>query len=368
MGQLVLPKTNVFRRHPIFWGLVLTPATLWCRWTYSLDHHLLFILSLLSIFPLAALVSYATEHLAEAIGDGLGGLLNATLGNMTELMIGLAALHAGLYELVKASIAGAVITNSLLTLGLSFLVGGIGHHVQQLNLDYVHMQSGLLLLGTIALLVPSTLQLYHSPGVLRAIQPISLSLSVILILTYFLGVLFSLKTHREMIEVQPSPILLGQKTLSVRHSLIILALATCAIGVISNIFVDTLPEATKEWGLSQAFIGYVLVSLLGGAAEVYSALHAAAANRVDLSVAIALGSSTQMSLFVAPSLVFLSYAMAPQPMNLQFPATAILMVLLSALSVTTILSSRRTTWYTGVLLLAIYAVFALTLFLMPTLT
>lgn len=351
------------RHHPLFIGLAFTPLTLAIHETSPQSHSALFFLSLLSIIPLAALLSHATEHIAERLGNALGGLLSATMGNMTELIIGLTALHAGLFDLVKSALAGAVITNGMFTLGISFLVGGARHHIQKLNLDYVHMQAGLLLLATIALLVPSVLQTLPNPDAVKALQPISLSLSVVLIGVYLLGLLFTLVTHPEIFnrrKKMPPRKFNGLPFLFYVAAMII---ATLLIGLVSDIFVNTLETTAQQLYLSQAFIGFVLVALAGGAAEMYSAIHAAGVNRPELSVAIALGSSTQISLFVAPVLVVLSYFVAPTPMNLQFSAAAVLMVLLSTLSILTIMSSRYTTWYTGILLLSIYTVFALTLYL-----
>lgn len=358
-----LKRHHPLRHHPLLLGLLCVPLTLWMQHAHPDQSRTLFFLSLLAILPLAALLSLATEHLAERTGNMTGGLLNATLGNTTELVIGLTALHAGLFDLVKASLAGAVIANALFTLGFAFLWGGLRHHVQALNLEYVHMQSGLLLLATIALLVPSALGMTGSPVMQEALQPLSVGLSVVLIAVYLLGLLFAMGTHRELIEHQPRPTLRGQAGWPVGVSVTLLVLATAGVALVSQVFVNTVETVAVSLGLSQAFIGFILVALVGGAAEMYSALHAAAVNRNDLSVAIAMGSSTQLSLFVAPLLVLSSYWLAPQPMNLQFPAVAVVMVLLSTMSITTILSSRRTTWYSGVLLLSVYGIFALTLFL-----
>lgn len=361
------PRTRLpfrtLRQHPLLWALLFAPVTLWFHARHPEAERTVFVLSLLAIIPLAALLSLATEHLAERMGNTSGGLLNATLGNLTELIIAFAALQAGLFDLVKASLAGAVITNGLFILGISFLWGGLRHHVQLINLEYVHMQSGLLLIATIALLIPSALGLLNQPGVQAAMQPISLALSLVLIAVYLLGLLFSIRTHHELVEHQPRPTLRGHSGWPVWLSLLLLALATTGVAFISEIFVDSIQRAADELQISQAFVGFILVAFVGAAAEMYSALHAASVNRIDLSVAIAMGSSTQISLFVAPLLVLLSYVVAPQPMHLQFSATAILMVMLSTLSITTILSSKRTTWYTGVLLLSVYLVFALTLYL-----
>ncbi|HET8707936.1 MAG TPA: hypothetical protein VFM46_16655, partial [Pseudomonadales bacterium] len=188
--------------HPLFWGLILTPATLFVHTFFPTSQILSFVLSLFAIIPLAALLSHSTEQIAERLGNAPGGLLSATMGNITELIIGLTALHAGLFDLVKAALAGAVITNGLCTLGISFLAGGFKHHIQKLNLDYVHLHAGSLLLAAIALLVPSVLQELPNPNVLPAVQPISLALSIVLIVVYLLGLLFTLVTHNEIFNRQ----------------------------------------------------------------------------------------------------------------------------------------------------------------------
>jgi Ca2+:H+ antiporter len=326
---------------------------------------LLFGVSLLAIIPLAAVMSHATEKVAERMGNAAGGLLSATMGNMTELIIGLTALSAGMFDLVKAAIAGAVISNGLFTMGLAFLVGGVNQHRQPLNLEFVHVEAALLLLATIALLVPSALYNFQGVDIQRALHPISLALSIILIFAYFLGLLFTLVTHPEIFESRRNPPPRLYNSWSLPVALLVLLSSVIAIAWVSEIFVESLTLAAESLQLSPAFIGFVLVALAGGAAEMYSAIHAAVANRPELTVSIALGSSTQISLFVAPVLVLLSYWISPVPMDLHFSAPAVSMILLSTFGINTILSSKHTTWYTGVLLLSIYIIFAITLYLVP---
>ena len=354
---------DFFRHHPLFAGVLLTPVVLWVRWQYADAKVLLFVLSLLAIVPLAAIISHATEQVAGRIGNAAGGLLTATMGNMTELIIGLAALRAGMFDLVKSALAGSVITNGLFALGLSFLVGGMRHHLQRPNLEFVHVEGAMLLLATIALLIPSVLYILPNADIDHTLQPISLALSLVLLTVYFLGLVFTLLTHPEVFEQREEMPRRKFNGWSLPVSLLALALAILAIVLVSDIFVDAVTYGAEELHLSQAFVGFILVALAGGAAEMYSAVHAASANRPELSVSIALGSSTQISLFVAPVLVLLSYLISPQPMSLNFSPAAVLMVLLSTFGITTIMSSRHTTWYTGVLLLAVYVIFAVTLYL-----
>lgn len=360
-----MPIHKRLGQHPLYFGLILSPLCLCISNWMPGANTFLFFLSLCAIVPLAALLSHATEKIAERLGNAAGGLLNATMGNMAELIICLTALHAGLFDLVKAAIAGAVIANAMFTLGISFLVGGFHHHMLKLNMDYVHMQAGLLLLATIALLVPSVLHALPGPQTAFSMQTLSLALSVVLVLVYLLSLIFTLFTHPEIFNrhERASP----RKTdgWPLYGHVILMVVATLLIAWVSHIFVDTLSTTARDFPFSQVFIGFILVALAGGAAEMYSAAHAARQNRPELSVAIALGSSTQISLFVAPILVMLSYFIAPAPMSLNFSPGAVLMVLLSTFGIATIVSGRHATWYTGVLLLSIYAVFAVTLLLVP---
>ena len=233
-------------------------------------------------------MSHATESVAAKTGDAAGGLLNATLGNLTELVIALAALRAGQYMLVKASIAGAIVSNTLFMLGASFLLGGLKHHMQEFNKAGARLQAGLLFLATVALLVPSAIAGADSPDVAAIAQPLSVGLSVLLIAAYGLGLLFSLKTHREIFasaahddaEGAPWPLGLALGTL---------AGVTVLVALVSEIFVESVQGAALEMGMTPAFVGFVVVALVGGAAEMASAFSGARKNRLDLSVGIALG-------------------------------------------------------------------------------
>jgi Ca2+:H+ antiporter len=354
---------NEVRHNPLLWLLAFVP-TVFVSQTLTPDAHtLLFVLSVLSIVPLAALLSHATESVAARTGDTVGGLLNATLGNLTELVIALAALSAGQYVLVKASIAGAIVTNSLFMLGASFLLGGLKHHVQEFNRTSARLQASLLFLATIALLVPSTAA---DAGTTSAefTQPLSVGLSVLLIIAYGLGLLFSLKTHREFFassehaadEAPLWPIQLAVATL---------AGVTVLVALVSEVFVDSVQEAAAAFGMSPAFVGFVVVALVGGAAEMVAAFSGAARNRLDLSVGIALGSASQIALFVAPVLVLISYVIGPTPMDLRFWVGAVVMMLIATLTATLVTNGGRSTWFVGALVLMVYLIFAMTLYLLP---
>src|SRR5574341_2154520 len=351
------------RHNPLLWLLVFVPAVFAGEALASDAHTLLFVLSVLAIVPLAALLSHATESVAAKTGDAVGGLLNATLGNLTELVIALTALRAGQYMLVKASIAGAIVTNTLFMLGASFLLGGLKHYVQEYNRASARIQAALLFLATIALLVPSSIaEADRTPGAVT--QALSLGLAVLLIVAYALGMLFSLKTHREFFasaehgEEGEAPWPLGV-------ALVTLAGVTVLVALVSEVFVESVQKAAEAFGMTPAFVGFIVVALVGGAAEMASAFSGARKNRLDLSVGIALGSASQIALFVAPVLVLVSYVVGPAPMDLQFWPGAVVMMLIATITASLVTNSGRSAWFVGVLVLMVYLVFAMTLYLLP---
>jgi Ca2+:H+ antiporter len=314
--------------------------------------------------PLAALLSHATESVAERTGDAAGGLLNATLGNLTELVISIAALGAGEYTLVKSSIAGAIVTNTLFMLGASFLLGGLRYHVQEYNRANARLPAAFLLLATIALLSPSSIDKAEVATGAAVTQTLSVALAVLLIIGYGLGLLFSLKTHREIFaSVEHADA--GEPPWPLKLALVTLGVVTVLVALVSEIFVESVQEAADKFGMSQAFVGFIVVALVGGAAEMSVAFSAARKNRLDLSVGIALGSASQIALFVAPVLVLLSYVIGPMPMDLQFWPGSVVMVFVATLVAAFITNSGRSAWFVGALLLLVYGVFAITLYLLP---
>ena len=352
------------RANPLNWLLVFVPGIFIAEHLRPESHTALFLLSVLAIIPLAALLSHATESVAAKTGDAIGGLLNATLGNLTELVIAITALRAGMLDLVKASVIGAVVTNSLFMLGGAFLLGGLKHHKQEFNPANARTQAGMLLLATIALVIPSAVARVDQLNVASFMLPLSLGLSCILLATYALSLLFSLKTHRDVFAsvggdeheeaAWPLPVALGA-----------LAIATVFIALVSEIFVGSVQQAAVTLGMSKAFVGFIVVSLVGAAAEMTTAFSAARKNRLDMAVGIAMGSSAQIALFVAPVLLILSYFVAPAPMDLNFGGGQVLIVLLTTLTVSFVVSGGRSAWYSGIQLLAVYAIFAVTAYLLP---
>ena len=352
------------RHNPLLWLLAFVPVVFASQKFKPEAHTLLFVLSVLAIVPLAALLSHATESVAAKTGDTVGGLLNATLGNLTELVIAVAALRAGQYMLVKASIAGAIVTNTLFVLGASFLLGGLKHHVQEYNRVSARLQAGLLFLATVALLVPSMVGEADSAAGAAFAQKLSLGLAVLLIVAYGLGMLFSLKTHRELFASAESGEA-GKAPWPLGLALATLAGVTVLVALVSEVFVESVQQAAVAFGMTPAFVGFIVVALVGGAAEMGSAFSGARKNRLDLSVGIALGSAAQIALFVAPVLVLLSYVMGPTPMNLQFWPGAVVMVLIATMTASLLTNSGRSAWFVGTLMLMVYAIFAMTLYLLP---
>jgi Ca2+:H+ antiporter len=351
----------LIRQTPLLWILILVPLPLLGEVIVPEKHTLLFLLSVIAIVPLAALLSLATESVASKTGDSVGGLLNATLGNMTELIISLAALRVGEYVLVKASLAGAIVANTLFMMGACFLLGGLKHSIQEYNISNARMMIGMLFLGAFALLVPSAVATADSQAIT---QTLSLCIAVILIAAYGLGLFFTLGTHREYFAGADHDVH-SDEILPIGLALATLAGTTILVALVSEVFVESIQGAATSLGLSPAFVGFVIVALVGGAAEMVSAFAAARKNRLDLSVGIAFGSATQIVLFVTPLLVILSYFIGPMPMNLQFWPGAVVMILVAAMVASLVTSGGKSAWFIGVLMLTVYLIFAITLYVLP---
>jgi Ca2+:H+ antiporter len=332
----------------------------------------IFFASALGVIPTAALMGRATEELAVRSGPGIGGLLNVTFGNAPELIIALFALGAGLHEVVKASIIGSIMGNTLLVLGASMFVGGWGRDRQRFDRTAASAQSSMLLLAAAALVMPAVYELVDGrglplPGAERVhydttVQSLSAAVAVVLILSYAAGLWFSLKTHRDLF----NPVHDGDdehgEPWSVRKAVIALAIAGVAVGVMSEILVDSISDAAETLGLSEFFIGVIIVAIVGNAAEHWLAVLVARKDKMDLAVNIAIGSSAQIALFVAPVLVLTSFVVGPHPMALVFNGFELAGILLAILIANNVTNEGESTWYEGLQLLAIYAVLGLTFY------
>ncbi len=329
---------------------------------------IIFFSSALGVIPTAALMGRATEELAARSGPGIGGLLNVTFGNAPELIIALFALNAGLHEVVKASLIGSVIGNVLLVMGASMFFGGLGRERQYFNRVSAVAQSSMLLLAVAAMAMPAIFELVEGkglpmPGAERVsygstVEHLSLAVAIVLILSYGAGLIFSLRTHRDLFN-PPSDEAEHGEPWSVRRSVSMLALAGVAVGVMSEILVGSISEAASSIGLTEFFVGAIVVAIVGNAAEHWVAVLVARKDKMDLAVNISIGSSAQIALFVAPVLVVCSFFLGPGPMPLVFNGFELGGIFLAVLIATHVTDEGESTWFEGVQLLAVYAVLAL---------
>ncbi len=326
-----------------------------------------FATSALGIIPTAALMGRATEELAARSGPGIGGLLNVTFGNAPELIIALFALGQGLQEVVKASIVGSIIGNILLVLGAAMLAGGIGRDKQTFSRTGASIQTSMLLLAAAALVMPAIFELVEGQGLPApgseathyggTVEHLSLAVAIVLIATYVIGLFFSLKTHRDIFN--PDYEDEDSWGWSTRTSIIALAIAGVLVGIMSEVLVGSITEASHSIGLSEFFIGVIVVAIVGNAAEHWVAVLVAMKNKMDLAVNIAIGSSAQVALFVAPVLVLCSFFIGPYPLALVFNGFELGAILLAILIANYVTQDGESTWFEGVQLLAVYLVFGL---------
>jgi Ca2+:H+ antiporter len=326
-----------------------------------------FATSALGIIPTAALMGRATEELAARSGPGIGGLLNVTFGNAPELIIALFALGQGLQEVVKASIVGSIIGNMLLVLGAAMLAGGVGHQKQHFSRTSASIQTTMLMLAGGALLMPAIFELVEGKGLPQpgseaihyggTVEHLSLAVAVVLLVTYVIGLFFSLKTHRDLFNPEYEDE--DSWGWSTRTSVIALAIAGVLVGIMSEVLVGSITEASESIGLSQFFIGVIVVAIVGNAAEHWVAVLVAMKDKMDLAVNIAVGSSAQVALFVAPILVLASYLIGPYPLALVFNGFELGAILLAILVGNHVTADGESTWFEGVQLLAVYFVFGL---------
>jgi Ca2+:H+ antiporter len=352
---------ETLRHNRILWLLLAVPLPLVAEAASPGSHTLVFLLSIIAIVPLAALLSLATEQVAARTGDTIGGLLNATLGNLTELLIALAALQAGEYLLVKATIAGAIVTNTLFMTGMCFLLGGLRHHVQDFNSASTRLQVALLFLAAFGLIVPSTLADMDQQTVPSSL---SLAISLILLAAYGFSLVFTLGTHRKFFSAAAHETEAGEAW-PLALAIAVLLGTTVVVALVSEVFVASLTGASASLGLSPAFVGFVVVAIVGAAAEMTAAFSAARKNRLDLSLGISFGSANQIALFVAPVLVLLSYAIGPSPMSLQFWPGAVAMIFVATLTSALTTATGHSAWFIGLLMVMVYTIFGVTLFILP---
>jgi Ca2+:H+ antiporter len=345
---------------PVAVGLELAHATA----------ELIFFAAAAGVVPTAALMGRATEELSARSGPGIGGFLNVTFGNAPELIIAFFALREGLQEVVKASLIGSILGNILLVMGVAMIVGGWKRERQTFNQTAATAQSAMLLLGAIALVMPAIFQLVHGDGLPRIgaervdfggdVESLSVAVAIILLISYAGGLVFSLRTHRDLFN--PDHGEQHGEGWSVRTAVLALAGAGVAVGVMSEILVGSISEASKGIGLSEFFVGLIVVAIVGNAAEHWVAVLVAAKDKMDLAVNISIGSSAQIAMFVAPVLVLLSFVVGPNPMALVFNGLELAGVLLAVLIAVHVTNEGESTWFEGLQLVGVYAVIGLTVY------
>ena len=333
------------------------------------SHVAIFIAAALGVIPPAALMGRATEELAARAGPGIGGLLNVTFGNFPELIIAFFALLEGLQEVVKASIIGSIIGNILLVMGAAMFVGGLGREKQRFDRTAAGAQSAMLLLAMAALVMPAVFQLVHGgglPGVDdeivdfgSTVEKLSFAVAIVLILSYAAGLIFSLRTHRSLFNPEDEFDRDDEGAWSVRRAVIALAIAGVLVGLMSEILVGSIADAAETVGLSEFFIGAIVVAIVGNVAEHWVAVIVARKDKMNLSINIAVGSSAQIALFVAPVLVLASFVFGPEPMALVFNGFELTALILAVLIANRVTAEGESNWFEGVQLLAVYLIFAL---------
>jgi len=310
----------------------------------------------------------ATEHLAERLGEGIGGLLNATFGNAAELIIAIMALRKGLFDVVKASITGSIIGNVLLVMGVSILAGGLKHRQQRFNTTAAMLGSTMLALSAIGLLLPAVFHMLVQGKQNVREQDLSLEISLVLFITYILSLVFTLRTHAHLYTSvghgEEEDEAIGTRGWSQRRSALTLLVATGLVALMSEFLVGAVEEASHALGLTDVFVGVVLVAIIGNAAEHSTAVLVALKNKMDLALNIAIGSSMQIALFVAPVLVFVSYLFGP-PMNLLFTPLEVIALVVAVAVVALIAQDGESNWMEGVLLLAVYTMLGMTFYFLP---
>ena len=350
------------------WLLIFVPASVVLRLWPGASPTALFVCSAIAIIPVAGWIGRATEALAARVGEGLGGLLNATFGNAAELIIAGIALSKGLTGVVKASITGSIIGNILLVLGLSMFLGGTKHKEQRFNSTGARTSTISLSLAGIALIIPTVFHFAAaaSPGGWSppVQQRLSLAIAVILFLTYFAVLWFSLRTHKYYFQSAEGALEEQGEHWSRPKAILILGVATAVVALLSEFLVGTIESVRASVGVTEVFVGVIVVAIVGNAAEHSSAIVMAMKNKMDLSVGIAIGSSLQIALFVAPLLVFLSYLFG-QPMNLEFSLPEVFAVVASIYILFQISGDGETNWIEGVQLLSVYLILGVLFFYLP---
>lgn len=349
--------------NPLMYLLLAIPLALWAKFGGWGDVWV-FVLSTISVVPLAGLIGQSTEALAAYTGPKIGGLLNATLGNAAELIITLVAIQAGLLDLVKASITGSILGNMLFVLGLAMVVGGIKNGVQRFDRKQASNHSVLLTLAVFALVIPSFFSASIGTETSIKVEGLSLGVAVVMIIIYALGLLYSFKHAENPITYESEPAEKHHPNLSIRDSIILLVISTLGVVVMSELLVGAVEHVVENLGISEFFLGIILIPIVGNAAEHFVAVQVAHRNKMDLGIEIAISSSLQIALFVAPLLVFISLMMG-HPLTLIFNTFELIAVGAGVVIMVLVAQDGESNWLEGAALVAVYLILAMAFFLMP---
>jgi Ca2+:H+ antiporter len=346
------------------WMLIFVPVAIALGFAMPESHTLIFVMACLAIIPLAGWLGHATEELARHTGEGVGGLLNATFGNAAELIIALMALRKGLYPVVKASLTGSIIGNVLLVFGAAVLAGGFKHKRQRFNVTGARAQATLLTLAAIALVMPAGFHAVAGPPDVNRENHLSLAIAVVLLAAYGSHLVFSLVTHKQLFAGE-GPVAESEGGWDLKRSALVLAGSTALIAWVSEILVGSVESAAESLGMTRVFLGVIVVAVVGNAAEHSTAVMMALKNKMEIALGIAIGSSLQIALFVAPLLVVASYWIGPRPMDLVFTPAEVLAVFVAVLITGQIASDGESNWLEGAQLLAVYLILAMVFFYLP---
>jgi Ca2+:H+ antiporter len=348
------------------WLFVFIPVSIALEYAH-VPPPVIFFSAALAIVPIARLIVASTEQLATRTGDAVGGLLNATFGNAPELIIALVALRGGHFDMVRASLIGAILANLLLAMGVAFFLGGLRHHNQEYNSSAARLYSSMMLIATLSLAVPSAFSRFFAEGAMPQEGALNLSTAFVLLAAYGLYLVFMLKTHPDYFKSVGGDQSHGHEgsSWSVGRAVGSLVAASVLAAWMSEILVGAAEGTGKALGMSEVFIGIVFLAIVGGAAESGSAIAMGRKNKVDLTVGIAMGSSIQIALFVAPLLVLASYFVAPQPMALAFSRAETGTLFLGVLIGAMVAGDGRSNWYKGIQLVTVYAIIAILFYFLP---
>ena len=361
----LLDSFNPFK-NKLNWLLLALPIAIWASWSHN--QTMAFAFSMIAIMPLAFLMGKGTEEIALRTGEAIGGLLNATFGNAVELIIAGLAIYAAskdpeildtMVTVTQASLIGSILGNLLLVMGLAIFWGGINHKIQTFNNDAIQMNGSLLLLAIVAFIIPSAV--HHSGGTDIDVEVLSRYTAIVLLAIYGLALLFQLKTHADVFATEAGHGTHENPVMSNRDAWTLLLIATCLVAWMAHILVHSLETAVDEWNMPELFIGVILLPFFGNAAEHFTAVIVAGKDKMDLSLAIAIGSSVQIALFAAPLMVLLAWSLGV-PLTLEFGLLETAATFISVLVANSILADGKSNWLEGVMLLASYVILALAFF------